>query len=163
MIRLIAAIDRHRGLAKQGFQPWHIPEDEAYFTEKTQSEGGICLIGSTAFKTFSKGPLASRQNYVLTRDKTPIEGANVVNDLDKFFKDFANNNIWVVGGANVFVQVMEMDKADELYITHIEADFGCNQFFPDYSKDFQLTQQSDLHEQNGFIFTFAKYTRTVPT
>ncbi len=157
MIRVIAAIDRKKGLGKQDFQPWYIPDDEAYFTEQTEAHGGIVLVGSTTFKTF-KGPLASRKNYVLTRDTEPVEGVTLVHDLDQFLRDFQDKDLWVIGGANVFAQVIESGKADELYLTHINADFGCNQFFPPYDKEFNLVAQSDLHEQNGFIFTFARYT-----
>jgi dihydrofolate reductase len=77
MIRLIVAHDRQRGIAKQGFQPWKIPEDETYFSEKTKSCGGIILLGSTTYKTL-KGPLPDRKNYVLTSDKTPIDGVELV-------------------------------------------------------------------------------------
>src|ERR1700691_3334961 len=127
MFRLIAAIDRKRGLAKQGFQPWFIPKDEHFFPEQTKSLGGVVLVGSTTFATF-KEPLAGRQNYVLTHDDTPREGAELVHDLEKFLGEWQARDVWVVGGANVFAQVMELGRADELYLTHIEADFGCNQF-----------------------------------
>ena len=158
MIRLIAAIDRQRGIAKQGFQPWFIPEDEAFFTKLTKQYGGHVLVGSTTFKTFH-GPLKQRDNYVLTRDKTPIEGVGLVHDLEKFLNDFSDRDLWVIGGANVFSQVFELGKADELYLNHIDADFGCNQFFPEFAAGFHQTDKSDLHEQNGFIFTFATYAK----
>src|ERR1700679_1620258 len=93
MIRLIAAIDRKRGVAKGGLQPWYIPEDERYFGEQTKKNGGAVLVGSTTFKTFHE-PLAGRQNYVLTSDRTPITGAELVNDLEKFLKDFQNKDLW---------------------------------------------------------------------
>ena len=158
MIRLIAAIDRKRGLAKQGFQPWYIPEDEQRFTELTKQYNGHVLVGSTTYKTFH-GPLKDRDNYVLTRDKTPIEGVELVHDLKKFLDDFKDRDLWVIGGANVFAEVLELGKADELHLTHIEADFGCNQFFPEYADKFKLQQETDLHEENGFIFKYAWYTR----
>jgi dihydrofolate reductase len=158
MIRLIAAIDRKRGIAKGGIQPWYIPGDGHYFDEQTKKYGGAVLVGSTTFRTFQE-PLADRQNYVLTRDKAPIIGAEVVNDLEKFLKDFQDKDLWVVGGANVFAQVVQTGEADELYLTHIEADFGCNQFFPEYNQAFKLTEKSDLHEENGFIFSYAKYAK----
>ena len=156
MIRLIAAIDRRRGIAKQGIQPWHIPDDEKYFDDNTKRYGAKVLIGAVTYKTLLH-PLIERQNYLLTRDKTPIEGVELVHDLDKFLKDYQDNDLWVVGGANVFSQVIEANKADELYITHIEADFGCNQYFPEYADKFDLAEQSDLHEQNGFIYRYAIY------
>lgn len=158
MIRLIAAIDRQRGLAKQGFQPWYIPEDEQRFTELTKQYNGHVLVGGTTFRTFH-GPLADRDNYVLTRDKTPIEGVELVHDLKKFLAEFKNRDLWVIGGANVFTEVMELGRADELHLTHIDADFSCNQFFPEYAADFKLQQRTDKREQNGFNYTYAWYTR----
>ncbi len=156
MIRLIAATDRKSGLAKQGFQPWNIPDDEKYFNDHTKSHGGNVLIGAITFKTIGR-PLVERQNYVLTRDKTPVEGVELVHDLESFLKDYKDRDLWVVGGANVFSQVIGADKADELYITHIEADFGCNQFFPEFVEKFKLVDESELHEQNGFIYRYAVY------
>jgi len=156
MIRLIAAIDRKRGIAKQGFQPWYIPDDEAQFAKHTKEYGGDVLTGHITYKTLH-GPLVDRQNFVLTRDKDPIEGASIINDLEKFLKDYQDKDLWVIGGANVFSQVIDAGYADELYITHIEADFGCNQFFPTFEDTFQLVEKSDLNEQNGFIFTYATY------
>lgn len=158
MMRLIVACDRKLGMAKHGFQPWYIPEDEKYFTDQTKKHGGIVLVGNTTFKTFSE-PLAGRDNYILTRHDTPIKGVRVVHDLTKFLKDFQDKDVWVIGGAKVFDQVIQHGKADELYITHIDADFGCDQFFPEYKDSFTLVEQTDQREQNGFRFTFAKYVK----
>jgi dihydrofolate reductase len=162
MFRLIAAVDRKLGIAKQGFQPWYIPDDEQYFTDQTKSHGGNVLVGSTTYKTFGGKPLEGRQNYVLTHDKTPIEGANLIHDLKQFYEDFEHIDVWVIGGANVFSQVMQDGRADELYLTQIEADFKCNQFFPGLGQDYQLSEQSELHEQNGFIFRYVVYKKVSP-
>jgi dihydrofolate reductase len=161
MIRLIAALDRKRGIAKQGFQPWSIPEDTQYFKDMTKQFGGIVLVGSTTYKTFD-GPMSDRQNFVLTRDKESIPGAELVHNLEKFLNEYQDKDIWVIGGANVFSQVMEMGRADELYITNIDADFGCNQYFPEYEGRYNLLKRSELHEQNGFIFSYATFAKINP-
>jgi dihydrofolate reductase len=160
MNRLIVAVDRKLGMAKKGFQPWYIPDDEQYFAEKTKSDGGIVLIGRTTFETFKNGPLASRQNYVLTHSTDPIEGVTLVHDLNQFLEDFRDKDVWVVGGAAVFEEVIKLGKADELYITHIDADFGCDQFFPSYETGFKLIDKTDSQEQNGFTYTYARYQKT---
>lgn len=158
MNRLIVAVDRELGLAKHGFFPWNIPEDEQYFTDQTKTFGGHVLTGGITFrKTYINGPLEGRKNYILTHDTAPIPGATVVNDLTKFLRDFEGRDLWIAGGSQVFDQVMKAGKADELYITHIDADFKCDQFFPEYEKDFKLVEKSEPHEQNGFHFYYAKY------
>jgi dihydrofolate reductase len=161
MIRLLAAVDRKLGIAKSGILPWYIPEDEQYFTDQTKSLGGHVLTGAETFrKTYHGGPLKDRRNYILTRDPAPIPGVTVVNDLEKFLKEFKEPDLWVAGGAAVFKQVLDLGYAEMLYLTHIDADFGCDQFFPDYDKnDYVLTEQSEAREQNGFHFKYAVYTR----
>lgn len=160
MIRLIAAIDCQRGLAKHSIMPWFIPEDEKYFTDQTKTHGGHVLTGSTTFRDTYKGkPLAGRQNYVLTHRGEPIEGAEVVHNLAEFLKGFQGKDLWVAGGAGVFEQIMTAGQADELYLTHIDADFRCDQFFPEYETKFRLVNQSEPHTQNGFKFSYAIYRR----
>ncbi len=158
MIRLIAAIDRQRGVGKNGGQPWSIPDDERHFTESTKLYGGNILVGSTTFQTF-KAPLAGRQNYVLTHHQEPIPGVTLVHDLQRFLHEFADKDLWIVGGAKVFEETIKIGQADELYLTHIDADFGCQQLFPIYEGDFKLVEQSEPQEENGFRFYYARYVK----
>lgn len=161
MIRLIAAIDRKCGLAKHGVLPWFIPEDEKYFTDQTKTHGGHVLTGAATFRNTYKGkPLAGRQNYILTHQAEPIEGAEAVHDLSKFLAGFQDKDLWVAGGAGVFEQVIQAGRADELYLTHIDADFRCDQFFPAYEAGFTLAEQTEPREQNGFTFTYARYVKS---
>jgi dihydrofolate reductase len=161
MIRLIAAIDRKRGLAKHGFLPWYIPEDEQYFTDQTKTHGGHVLTGAVTFKNTYKGrPLVKRQNYILTHDTAPIEGVTLVHDLDRFLEDFQDKDLWVAGGSKVFEEIIQAGEADELYLTHIDADFRCDQLFPEYENTFTLAEESEPHEQNGFTFRYARYIKT---
>jgi dihydrofolate reductase len=163
MIRCIIAIDRKRGLAKHGYMPWNIPDDEAFFTDQTKLYGGNILVGGVTFReAFKSQPLVDRQNYLLTRDKTPVEGITLVHDLDKFLTEMGDTDLWVTGGAKVFEQVLAAGAADELYVTKIDADFGCDQFFPEYEADFQLAQEGELLEENGFTYQYTIY-RKRPT
>lgn len=158
MIRLIAAIDRKRGIAKQNVIPWHIPEDQAFFDSETKKYGGHVLTGEVTFRITYQGiPLADRQNYILTRQDWTISGARVVNDLAAFLREFQDKDLWISGGAAVFKGVMELGYGDELLITHVDADFGCDRFFPSFEKKFKLAEKSGPREENGFRFTYARY------
>lgn len=158
MNRLIAAIDRKRGIGKHGGIPWSIPEDEAFFTDSTKTHGGHVLTGARTFReTYHNGPLQDRDNYILSRQDEDFPGVTVVHDLEAFLKEFTDKDLWVAGGAAVFEQVMGLGYADELYLTFIDADFGCDRFFPKYENDFELVQKGDWREQNGFRFYYATY------
>ena len=155
MIRHIVAIDTQNGLAKNGGMPWSIPEDEQYFTDQTKTHGGVILMGMGTYKTFRE-PLKDRTNYVLTHQTESVPGATLVHDLDTFFAEITGD-VWVIGGAEVFKQTL--DRADELYITRIEASFDCDRFYPEFTDRFKLVSQSELHTQNGFSFTYEIYRR----
>ncbi|MEO6513327.1 MAG: dihydrofolate reductase [Candidatus Saccharimonadales bacterium] len=155
MIRHIVAIDQANGLAKNGSMPWNIPEDEHYFTDQTKLHGGIILTGMGTYRTF-KEPLKDRTNYVLTHHTEPIPGATIVHNLDTFLTEVAGD-IWIIGGAEVFKQTL--NRADELYITRIEATFGCDRFYPEFNDNFTLASQSENKSQNGFNFRYEIYRR----
>jgi dihydrofolate reductase len=158
MIRLIAAIDRSRGIAKNGVMPWKIPEDEQYFTDQTKTFGGNVLSGGRTFReAYHNKPLAGRNNYILTRRNDDLPGATVVHDLGQLLEDFEDKDLWVSGGAEVFAEVMAAGRADELYLTHIDADFGCDRFFPEYEKAYDQVEKGEVREQNGFRFYYARY------
>lgn len=163
MIRLIAALDRRRGIGKAGKIPWSIPEDAQYFTNQTKTHGGNVLTGGVTYRETYHGPLKDRQNFILTHDNTPIEGVILVHDLATFLEEFADRDLWVAGGAGVFEEVMKLSKADELWLTHIDADFDCDRFFPVYEDAFERVQASDPHDQNGISFYYATYRRRLAT
>ena len=160
MIRLIAAIDRKQGIAKHGFLPWHIPEDESYFTRQTKLFGGNVLTGAITFRdTYHSRPLVERKNFILTKETENLTGVIVINNLVSFLNDFEFSDLWVAGGATVFNQIISLGLADELYLTIIDADFGCDQFFPSYDTGFKLIEESKENEQNGFKFVYTRYAK----
>lgn len=157
MIRLIAAVDEKLGIAKNGLMPWNIPEDEKYFTDQTQRYGGYVLTAGKTFRdAYKSKPLNSRINYIYTRSSEPIDGATVVNDLEIFLKEFAEQDLWVAGGGELFQHVIQKSLPMELYLTHIKGDFNCDTFFPEYT-GYKLVNRSDTQHQNGYEFYYAIY------
>ncbi len=146
MIRLIVAIDNRRGIAKNGAIPWDLPDDRRFFSEQTRGKGGVILMGKRTYDAIGH-PLPGRRNLVLSKGHIPIPGAQIVNNLSILN---TLSDVWVIGGADVYNQAIS--QAEELYLTHIEADFGCDQFFPDYSEGFIQKWHSEIKEQNGLKF-----------
>ena len=84
MIRLIAAIDNRRGIAKDGAMPWDLVADRLYFQTQTKKYGGVVLMGFWTFNSLSQ-PLPGRKNYVLTHKKNlSFKDITLVNNLEKF-------------------------------------------------------------------------------
>lgn len=156
MIRHIVALDREYGIAKHGVLPWSIPDDEKYFTEQTKTHGGVTLTGRATYDTFGGKPLEDRQNFVVTHSDDPIPGAVIVHDMDEFFRE-QQGDVWVVGGAEIFKQTLA--RADELYVTRVDATFKCDRFYPQFDDQFTLVSQSETKQQNGFNYRYEVYAR----
>lgn len=156
MIRLIAAVDQKFGIAKNGVQPWKLPSDEQYFQQKTLEYGANILMGRKTFEVIGR-PLPDRNNFVVSHENV-IAGVTVVHDIEEFLQSFAED-VWVIGGTSLYEQTLEL--ADEIYLTHIAADFKCDQFFPAIADGFQLVSQSDMQQDNGLDFTYALYENKV--
>lgn len=158
MIRLIAAIDSRRGIAKAGVQPWKLPKDEQYFNQQTHKYGGVVLMGRKTFEVIGH-PLKGRHNIIAANQKEGFTAPNcqITDDLNGFLNR-ATEDIWVIGGESIFKQTI--GQAHELYLTIIDADFGCDQFFPDYSM-FTLLHQSPPLDDNGLSFRYTVWTRPV--
>lgn len=141
------------GIAKHGFQPWNIPADEHYFLDQTAKYGGNVLMGRKTFEVIGH-PLSGRRNFVASHQAIDSPGIEMIREISEFINNF-EEDIWVIGGATIFDQTIM--HANELYLTFIDADFGCDKFFPEFEPRFKLAAKSDLHEENGFIFTYRVY------
>jgi dihydrofolate reductase len=158
VIRHIVALDSQRGMAKDGaMPPWKLRGDETYFTEKTQTYGGNVLMGKKTFiEALKNNPLKNRTNYVVTHDVSPIADTIIVNDLQRFLNDWPiDKDLWIIGGAEIFAQTM--DFADELYVTEIDGDFGCDRSYPDYKQDFELLKASEVQTEHNVSYRFCIY------
>lgn len=150
MIRLIASNDAKRGIARNGQIPWDLPLDKAYFKAQTLRFGGNILMGHKTFNTLS-GPLIARTSYVASYSMAKLPGGAVlVNDLGSFINNFTED-LWVIGGESIYAQTI--GRAHELYLTNIESDFNCDQFFPDY-KEFKLISSDGPRKENNLTFYF---------
>jgi dihydrofolate reductase len=159
MIRLIAAIDKRRGLADQHGIPWQgkIPTDTAYFREHTTD--GLILMGYRTYEEFDQ-PLHDRLNFVASRSKSEglRPGFVGIPDLLQFLREHTHDLVWVLGGAAVFTASKPI--ADELYITQLDGDFHCTKFFPPYEDDFLLVANLGNHLENGISFRFQTWQRS---
>jgi dihydrofolate reductase len=155
MIRQIAALDSRRGIATDAGIPWKLPGDTAYFHEQTAT--GAIVMGWATYSEFA-APLHQRENYVLSRDATPLRaGFQPVANLAAVAGGNPGQDIWVIGGARVYAQTI--DEADELLLTQVNGDFHCTKFFPAYEDVFRLATQGDDQRERGITYRFERWTR----
>lgn len=150
MISLIVAHDNNRCVGSNGDMPWgkSIKSDLKWFKENTQNK--IVVMGSKTFDSIGKA-LPNRVNVILTRDDSKADyyrdqHCYVTHTINEVLNECILNEqeTVIIGGAEVYNQFLPI--ADRLYITHIDAEFEGDTFFPEYD----LTQYNTVYEEEMF-------------
>lgn len=160
MISIIAAIGKNNELGKKNTLLWNMPADMKHFRETTK--GHMVIMGQKTFESIGR-PLPNRRNIVLTQDKNfKVEGVEIVYSIEEaenlLDKDTEN---FVIGGGMIYK--LFIDKADKLYITHVDASFpDADTFFPEIIPVVWNEISHEEHKkdsENPFDYTFSIYER----
>lgn len=168
---LIVAVDNQNGIGKDNDLPWHLPADLKYFKRiTTTANSGLVNAVIMGRKTWDSipekyRPLPERVNVVCTRNSQYIvpDGVILANSLENAFTQLDNrediDQVFVIGGQQIFEQALLMDNCQTIYMTHIDANFECDAFFPPLDAHFTCSEKSELQAHENFQFYFAKYNR----
>jgi len=160
-ISLIAAIGRNRVIGEEGDMPWDLPDDLAWFKEKTM--GHFVLMGRKTFLEFGR-KLIRRKVIVLTRDHAfETRDAHAVNSFDEGMAYAAlkgADELFIAGGGEIYKETISI--ADRMYLTLIHQKFNGDTFFPQYDEhDWKLISKThhEKDDRHAFSFDFLVYDR----
>jgi dihydrofolate reductase len=157
MIILIAAAAENNALGKDNELLWHLPEDFKRFKQTTS--GHYIIMGRKTFESFPK-PLPNRTHVIITRQKNYLaEGCIVVNSLeDAISISPKNEDVFIIGGAEIYSQSIE--TADKIELTRVHCEFEADAFFPKFNASEWNLVFSEKHtkdEKHKFDYTFETY------
>jgi len=166
MISIICAVGKNNEIGKKNDLLWSLPADMKHFREITK--GQTVIMGQKTFESIGR-PLPNRRNIVLTQDKNfSSEGVEIVYSLDELFDLLKKNSDenaenFIIGGGMIYK--LFIDKADKLYITHVDAEFpDADTFFPEIEKEKWQKIKSEKYikdDLNKYDLEFAEYIKKV--
>lgn len=176
---MIVAMDKQNGIGINNDLPWNLPTDMKYFRDKTASSGWsespkkikAVIMGRNTFESLpiNVRPLPKRLNIVLSRDTnynvpdgviTALSLDEAFEKVEKYLKneDVILEEVFIIGGANVYAQAIEHKDCEKLYITEIDKEYNCDAFFPSFSKSvFVESSRSEKINENGTTYEFVIY------
>jgi dihydrofolate reductase len=157
-ISLIVAASTNNVIGKDNQLPWKLPNDMKFF--KNTTWGMPVIMGRKTFESLNnKQPLPGRINIVLTKQKNwKAEGAIKTDSIkDALFvaKDAETNEIFFIGGAEIFKEILP--KADRIYLTRVHSNLEGDVYFPAIDeKKWELKFRKDCHkdEKHEYDYTF---------
>lgn len=118
MITLIAARSRNSVIGVDGHLPWHLSEDLKRF--KILTTNGTVIMGRKTFDSIGSA-LPDRQNIVLTRNaEFETAGVETAATLEDALLMSNSDNIFIIGGSEVYDEAIRHGVADRLMITLVD-------------------------------------------
>nr|AIA18204.1 Dihydrofolate reductase [uncultured bacterium] len=133
-IAAIVAMSQNRVIGKNNQLPWHMPADLKHF--KLLTTNHAIIMGRKTYETIGR-PLPNRTNIILTRAAHyQAEGCFTANSFEQALEIAAEKNpnqeIFVIGGAQIYQQLLPL--VQHIYLTIIHHDFMGDAFFPEIDK-----------------------------
>ena len=135
-----------------------------YFKEITT--GHHVIMGRKSYESIPKKyrPLPNRVNVVVSRQKDlHIEGALVAASINKAIEmaeAAGENEVFIIGGGQIYNLALKTDLVDRLYITRVDASFDADIFFPtiDFNDWNEVSnRKTKMDERNAHDLTFTIY------
>lgn len=168
-IYIIVAVDENFGIGKDGKMPWDLKDEIKYFqdiTTKTNdpNKQNMVIMGRTTWESIPEKhrPLKNRHNLVLTRDPYYVaEGAKIFHSLNEsliYARGFDSaEKVFVIGGAQVFKEIMARPDLDGVYLTRIHKTYDCDTFFPEISEKFGEPVKLGGTEEDDISYEYLFY------
>ena len=159
MISLIAAVDKNNAIGKDNKLLFHIKEDLLFFKETTINH--TIIMGRKTFEALP-GVLPLRKHIILTRDKNyKVNNPHVKikSSLKSILEDLKDKDeeVFIIGGGEIFEQVMESGLVDRIYLTKINKSVeDADTFFPQIPNDkFKVINTKSLTE-DATVFVYER-------
>ena len=170
---IIVALDEQYGIGKDGGLPWHLSGDLKHFKEVTThvidpKKNNAVIMGRKTWESLPEKfrPLPQRLNIVLSRRADLSLSSDVLKfqQLDEAltalseaaFRD-SLENVFVIGGGEIFRLAVDHPQCRKLYITHIQKTYACDSYFPAIPIRFKVVERSPMAQENGLEYFFAVY------
>lgn len=156
MISIIVAKASNNVIGKSNDLPWYIPEDLQRFKQLTT--GHTIIMGRRTYESIGK-PLPNRRNIVVSSQMQSVPGAEVASSLEEALSLSDSNEIFIIGGSQIYQTAIQQNIVDRMYITEVKATIEGDVYFPEYVPTDWTETERIASKNDDFEYDFVTYER----
>ena len=157
-MNIVVAACKNKGIGINNKLPWNLSKDLKYFRFLTQSYGENAIVmGKNTCLSLPRA-LPKRANYVLSSSLKSYDEFKMIEDIS-LLKKKHYDNVWLIGGAQVYKSMINNDMINSIYYTDIDADFECDTFFPEIPNNFENVFESKSFTENDINYNMKVYVK----
>lgn len=171
-LHLILATTENGVIGKDGDMPWSMPADINHFRKITTSgECNHVIMGRKTYDSIGKA-LPNRENIIITRNRNLEETKYINGEVFNKIEDAINHiigvefflkkeqDVFIIGGANIYDEFIKMDKIDFIHHTLIHAKLEGDTFFHIPEEWSVISEKPYLADENhAYDYTFRVLTK----
>lgn len=174
---IILAVDNENGIGKCWDLAWKIPEDMKYFKDTTTNTQDVnkqnaVIMGRKTWESIPEKyrPFQNRKNFILSKSSPNNDQSNLwalgYNNLDSCLEYISQQadieSVFIIGGWQLYNQVLDHPHFTKAYITRIYHKFHCDVFFHSLPPIFHLLSRSEMKEHEWIEYEFSVYKKKIP-
>lgn len=151
MVKMILCMDLKGNIGRGNDLIFKMKEDMKFFKEQTMDN--VVIMGFNTWVSIGEKPLPNRMNIVMTTET--INNALTSADLKgaiEYCKGLPYEDVFIIGGANIYKQVMKLDLVDEVLVTVVKTEvedatvrINMN-LFEEFIEQFQIKEEIKTFE-----------------
>lgn len=164
---MIAAIGTNGEIGKDNDLLWHLPTDMQFFKDQTKHK--VVIMGRKNYDSIPPKyrPLPNRTNIIITRNEDfqapECYICTSLEDALELCKDLGEEDIYIIGGAQIYDLALQSLHIDTMFITHVDAAFpDAHAHFPKFNpadwNAFTLSEHPK-DEAHAYSFVIKQYDR----
>lgn len=158
MVSIIVATDNKGGIGKDNQLLWHLPNDLKRFKFLTNNH--TIVMGRKTFESIGRA-LPNRKNVIVSRNiDLKIENCEVYHSLESAMNAHASEDIFIIGGAEIYKQALGM--ADKIYLTKVDTELEADAFFPSINEaEWELVkfEKQEKDEKHQYEYAYLDFVR----
>jgi len=175
---IIVCYCNKNGIGRENTIPWRISDDLKHFKLITTGQNeynlpNTVIMGRKTWESLPREcrPLKDRYNIVLSSkknfqdsDRVHYINSNInatidyINELND--KQEISNNVFIIGGEEIYKQFMEnyIDLIDKIYVTELYSTITCDKYFPKIDTNkFKITKVSEFKKDKSINYRYLTY------
>ena len=161
-MKMIVSMDENYAIGFENDILYHFKKDLKRFKKLTS--GGIIVMGRKTFESLP-GRLPNRFHIVLSNSTYVDEADYTCNNIDEIINLSKNKDVWIIGGSQIYKQLLPFVKIIELTLVHGIKYYDTDiKFLKNNLKEFKLLDEEsiediDIKTNKTHIITFKKLKR----
>jgi len=160
IINIIVACDNNKGIGKNNNIPWYNKDDMKLFYKLTKgNKKNAIVMGRFTWDSLPKKPLPERDNLIISKTLTTKDNYNVFNCYDELFKFIKNKKyeeIWIIGGSQIYNYFINTNLIDYIYLTKQNGSYDCDTFFIFDENKYKKIKEEHINDESKLEIYYLK-------